>query len=201
MSTAIRHWLLPMLVAAAVPCTVGADGFPASPFPPPCVDLSAIPRNVTVEDSYLQSLTTEMARRSLTFKQQLLVLGAAPSLRARLRNTNRINSTIALARTTFGVSKTGLLVADIEIPVALIFSRRDVEFIAHEMEHVIEQVEGINLAALAEKKGSGVYRVDMPGRPFETKRAKVAGQIVDREFRESSDLFSPCETLEADAGS
>lgn len=154
-----------------------------------------------IENAYLQSLTEQIAWRSPLFRQQLLTLGAATTLRIRLRNTNRFTSTVALARTTFGISKTGLLVADIEIPVALIFSRRDVEFIAHELEHVIEQVQGVDLAALAEQRGSGVYRIDMPGRPYETKRAKAAGQAVDREFRETEETFRPCETVEADAGS
>jgi hypothetical protein len=199
MLTAPRRWLFRARRRRS--SAGGAAGFASAAIPPPCANLSAIPRNMTIEDDYLQSLTEEMARRSPIFKQQLVTLGASTTLRARLRNTNRLNSTIALAKTTFGVSKTGLLVADIEIPVTLIFSRRDVEFIAHELEHVIEQVQGVNLAALAERKGSGVYRVDMPGRPYETKRAKAAGQAVDREFREGDEPPRPCETLEADAGS
>jgi hypothetical protein len=152
---------------------------------------------VIIDDEYLHSLASEMARRSATFRQQLLTLGAAPALRARVRNTGRMNSTVALAKTIFAHSKAGLLVADIQIPVPLIFARRDVEFIAHEAEHVIEQIEGVDLPALANKRGSGVYRIDMAGRPFETERAKTAGQIVDREYRDSSVPVTPCEMLDA----
>ena len=53
------------------------------------------------------------------------------------------------------------------------------ELVAHEFEHVIEQIEGINLRKLAGKKDSGVREVE--GKAFETDRAQKAGLVVAAE--------------------
>lgn len=197
MAVGLRRLMFAVLVFSAAPCVVGAGSGPARDRLASCADGSLIPTNVTLKAEYLVSLTAEMARRSPTFRAQLSAMGAAPSLRARVWSVSRLDNTAALAKTTFGYSKTGLLVADIQIPGPLVFARRDVEFIAHEVEHVIEQVEGMNLPALAAKRGSGVYRLEMTGRLFETSRAITAGQIVEREFREPPVPVMPCLPVES----
>jgi hypothetical protein len=53
------------------------------------------------------------------------------------------------------------------------------EIIAHEFEHVIEQIEGLNLRILSFFGGSGV--VQTGDGSFETRRAVVAGHSVARE--------------------
>jgi hypothetical protein len=54
------------------------------------------------------------------------------------------------------------------------------EIIGHEFEHAIEQIEGVDLRALASTRGSCVYR--HADGSFETKRARQAGLAVAREF-------------------
>jgi len=57
---------------------------------------------------------------------------------------------------------------------------KDPELIAHEFEHALEQADGLNLKALVNVKGSGVYQSDEEY--FETLRARRAGDAVNNEF-------------------
>lgn len=56
-------------------------------------------------------------------------------------------------------------------------SRSAVELIAHELEHVIEQLDGVHLFAASEH---GVFRSATDA--FETKRAIHVGELVERQF-------------------
>jgi len=60
-----------------------------------------------------------------------------------------------------------------------------VELIAHEIEHVIEQIDAIDLAADAGQPGTGVHTVGADGMMFETARAARVGVSVAREVRAS----------------
>jgi hypothetical protein len=53
--------------------------------------------------------------------------------------------------------------------------------IPHELEHVVEQLDGVNLAAIAAERNGKAWRVN--GRAYETRRAHDAGHAVDREYR------------------
>jgi hypothetical protein len=53
------------------------------------------------------------------------------------------------------------------------------ELVAHEFEHVIEQIEGVNLRKLARAKGSGVHEIERE--VFESDRAQAAGRVVAAE--------------------
>jgi hypothetical protein len=57
-----------------------------------------------------------------------------------------------------------------------------VELIAHEFEHILEQLDGVDLAAWAGR--SGVRRVGGSDRegPFETERARQVGRLVAGEY-------------------
>ena len=57
------------------------------------------------------------------------------------------------------------------------------ELLAHEFEHVLEQIEGLDLRSLARVKDSGVDESD--DAVFETDRAQAAGRIVKAETRRS----------------
>jgi hypothetical protein len=77
--------------------------------------------------------------------------------------------------------------AIIEIPV----TREFPELLAHEFEHVLEQVDGLKLVELARKRGGGV--LERPDGSFETSRAIEAGRAVALEF----DEFRPAPQLAA----
>ncbi len=60
-----------------------------------------------------------------------------------------------------------------------------VELIAHEFEHVIEQLDGVDLRARAELPGTGVSECGPKPSSFETVRAIRAGLKVAQEFRQN----------------
>jgi hypothetical protein len=55
-----------------------------------------------------------------------------------------------------------------------------IEMVAHEFEHIVEQIEGLDLRRLARVRGSGVREVDRD--VFETDRAQAAGRSVMLEW-------------------
>ena len=60
-----------------------------------------------------------------------------------------------------------------------------VELIAHELEHVIEQLDDIDLRTLAKVPSSGVKRCEGREEAYETVRAIRAGRAVSDEVRRS----------------
>ena len=62
-----------------------------------------------------------------------------------------------------------------EVPAGTLFA----ELLAHEFEHVLEQIEGVDLAALA--ASSGAARQVEAG-VFESERARAAGRAVAGEL-------------------
>ncbi len=55
------------------------------------------------------------------------------------------------------------------------------ELLAHEFEHLLEQIEGLDLQSLARVKGSGVRELEY--QVFESDRAQAAGKVVVAEVR------------------
>lgn len=119
-----------------------------------------------------------MVRTSPTFRSQCKRLGAAPSVRVQLRLEDPQRRPSFRARTVLSREK-GVVVA------AYIFlypSPDAVELIAHEIEHVLEPLDGVDLEAHV---GSGNVWKREDG-AFETRRATEAGVRVAREVSERS---------------
>jgi hypothetical protein len=113
--------------------------------------------------------------RSPTFRAQCERIGAA----AHLSVVVRINTSIpGWCRAYTIISRRGW---DIHASVHLPPGAHLVEMVAHEFEHIIEQIEGHNLRKLARVRGSGVREVDR--NLFETDRAQAAGLVVADEAR------------------
>jgi len=179
-----------VLLAAIVSCGATANGGTPRVARYPCAPEVRLPANVTFADDKLLSMTSEIARRSSTFRAQLLKVGAAPMLRVRLRLTAPLGGAIR-ARTVILRTTGGRLTAESEIPVRLIFDRQYVEMIAHEIEHVIEQTEGLDLSALARDRHTGVRRHGWDGiSRFETDRAMSMGEAVKHEFHDEARIAS-----------
>ena len=172
-----------LFVAAAVPGPSAANSERRQAASTECAAQEWIPANVTVEDDFVLAMINEMARRSPSFRDRLLRIGTAPTVRARIRSTQLRIPNIARTQTAFVVNTQGWLFADIQIPPQVVFSWENVEMIAHEIEHVIEQIEGVDLITLAGQRRSGVRRFnEWRGGLFETDRATNFGDAVDREF-------------------
>jgi hypothetical protein len=118
-----------------------------------------------------------MLRESPTFRRQMLRIAAAHQLVVYLKMTAPMWPKSVRATTQFVRGGNGLLAAIIEITPL----DNDVELIAHELEHVIEQLDDIDLRARARQPNSGVHATMGGGAVFETIRATRVGQQVARE--------------------
>jgi hypothetical protein len=81
------------------------------------------------------------------------------------------------AQTRLSVTEDGVAVGRVMVPL----NARTLQSIAHELEHILEFAEGLDLSRESERKGSGVWRTDYG---FETQRAIDTGRQVEREVAE-----------------
>jgi hypothetical protein len=132
----------------------------------------ALPPNLTAAPVF-QSFLDSMWRSSPTFRRQCSRLVAAQGLRVALRLEELQRRPSFDARTVF-VRQGGVLVA---AHVFLSLSPATPELIAHELEHVLEQLDGVDLAAHV---GSGNVWKRGDG-AFETRRATEVGRRIARE--------------------
>jgi hypothetical protein len=130
------------------------------------MDSAVLPRNINVPDVYVPWVEALIAR-SPTLQRQCALIAAADRVMVQLSSGPR-SSTFDRARTTFTRDRSGLRAA-VFVPVSSDFA----ELLAHELEHVIEQIEGLNLRRLARHRQSGVRRIG--NNVFETARASDAG--------------------------
>ncbi len=134
-----------------------------------------LPDSIKLSDG-LEPMVHWALEHSPSFRRQCRALAAAPDLRATVRVAFRPAGATARARTSFRQGEWGALAAEIEIRSAPDLT----ELLAHEFEHLIEQLDGVDLQALARK---GEARRLSDG-AFETDRAiaaglQVAGEVVD----------------------
>jgi hypothetical protein len=130
------------------------------------IDPAALPRNINVPDAYARWIEALIAR-SPTLQRQCALIAAADHVVVQLSSGPR-SPAFGRARTTFTRDRSGLR-ADVFVPVSSDFA----ELLAHELEHVIEQIEGLNLRRLARHRQSGVRKIGHNA--FETTRASDAG--------------------------
>jgi hypothetical protein len=154
----------PLQAQPAVECP--HDATPASPEPA---------SNFHV-DEILQPLVSALLTKSDTFRRQWDTINASPLIRVRVRSIIGLqDESRARARGQVSRYAHGSMRATIEIP-----SAADVtELLPHELEHVIEQLEGVDLRGLAQRGEQGV--VEVRRGMYETARARAAGLQVVRE--------------------
>ncbi|RPI52418.1 MAG: hypothetical protein EHM55_16555 [Acidobacteria bacterium] len=157
----------------AVLCAMLSGGVMAAEQPQQCRP-STLPANVEL----LADIGGALRRifdRSPTFREQCDRIANATNLRVRIRIDALIPSR---CRAFTIVRRRGYEIhADVHLPPSGDHS----ELVAHEFEHLLEQIEGLNLRRLARVRGSGVHELE--GEVFETDRAQAAGRIVMAEFR------------------
>lgn len=122
----------------------------------------------------LRSVVELMLQRSGIFRRQCLRIANAPRLTVTIESFHPLPSDQARARTEFVSNDRGL---HAEVQIAPLYDQ--VELIAHEIEHVIEQLDGVDLRARASLRGTGASMCENGS--FETVRAVRAGLAVARE--------------------
>jgi hypothetical protein len=137
----------------------------------------ALPPNLVVSPVF-RPLVESMLRDSPTFRRQCVRIAGEPFLTVRLDITPAARSSSLRAMTRLMRNEKGHLAASVEIGS----SKEIEELIAHEFEHVIEQLDGVDLAARAALPHTGVTNIGHVGAMFETTRAKRMGLRVVSEL-------------------
>ena len=128
----------------------------------------------------LRATLVEMYETSPTFRRQCRRLAAAGAVPIRLHLDPRLPSASVRARAVFERRHGRLMAADVLLPP----SRDIAELVAHEIEHVLEQLDGIDLGTHAGT--AAAWRE--PGGAFETARALAIGRRVAQEVRTGTAL-------------
>jgi hypothetical protein len=135
----------------------------------------SIPANLHVSPD-LQPRFNVMLAASATFRSQCQRLADQTDLYVRLIVDLRLTDGPIRARSVISRLRSGAVVAFVSIGA----SPDPAEWLAHEIEHVIEQLEGVKLHALA-AMNQNVWRTSRD--TFETDRAIRAGRAVLDEVR------------------
>jgi hypothetical protein len=177
---ACGRWLLPGWLAVATlllvngPAVAAPQGVsqPAAPSP---LTAPAWPCHLVIDRVLRRSVETAW-ERSPAFRSQcerlagagvLVLLHTATSVQASRR-----------AESLIGVSADGTTVARV-----LVRPNADtIELIAHELEHVLEHVDGVKLSSMSGRHRSGVT---VEGSAYETDRAIAMGHRVAREVQDA----------------
>ena len=132
-----------------------------------------LPANLIVPD-IVRPLVRSMWRQSPTFRRQCARLAEHPDVIVRLELARAVQDTRGARSAVTRLN--GELNAAVEIELRK--PELYIEHIAHELEHVLEQVDGTDLARLARQGLDGVMNL---GGSFETARARAVGRIVAQE--------------------
>jgi hypothetical protein len=124
--------------------------------------------------AHLRPLVEELWSRSVTFRQQCRRLAGAQAVV--LLQGASAGETVWDAESRIGVLGNGRVMARVRVRAG----RESVEVIAHELEHVLERIDGVQLPLDALRRGSGTT---VAGGAYETRRATDAGRQVAKEVR------------------
>jgi len=198
----VRSTAAAWMLCAAVSCTLGVTAFAQSIDPLPITGRPVVQSyTATVDPAYtlaaswslsdvptalpcrvlaqgrLRPLLDELWARSVTFRQQCRRLAGAHALV--LLQGASADETVWTAESRIGVQGDGHVVARVRVR----FGRESVEVIAHELEHVLERLDGVQLPLDALRPGSGTT---LYGGAYETRRATDAGRQVAKEVRKAA---------------
>ena len=141
------------------------------------------PDNVFVPDS-LRETVLAMLRNSPTFRRQCARIGRAAFLRVVVTRSLVSGPPAKDALTRITRLPSGRVVAEVELGLM----GDHVTLLAHEFEHILEQLDDVDLAAMAARAGTGVRQLPRD-RGFETERAIAAGRQVAGEVFRSGPRF------------
>ena len=127
-----------------------------------------------VAHEHLRPLLNELWSRSVTFRAQCRRLAGAGAV-VMLYGASA-KETPWNAESRIGVLSNGRVTARVRVRTG----RESVEVIAHELEHVLERIDGVQLALDAARPGSGTT---LAGGAFETRRATDAGRRAAKEVK------------------
>jgi len=133
---------------------------------------ATLPPNVAIAEVFRPAVAS-MLRSSPTFRRQCSRIARSSELHVVIERALPSNGPAdsALTRMTRGAG--GRLDAEVQIGSL----DETITLIAHEFEHILEQLDEVDLSAMAARSGTGV-RADYRFGHFETDRAVAAGKRV-----------------------
>jgi hypothetical protein len=135
---------------------------------------TGVPSNIVIPVVY-RHVIADMFRYSPTFRRQCSRLARASDLRIDLTPSLQPGLAPGEALTRIvrrnGAMEAGVQIGPVGDPALLI---------AHEFEHILEQLDGVDLPSMATRTATGVRLVRGSGH-FETERAIAAGRRVAEE--------------------
>jgi hypothetical protein len=129
-----------------------------------------LPSNIQAEGQLRQAIELLLGR-SRTLRKQCARIGAASRVHVWITIEPRVATADTRARSTVRRFDSGLLDVEIALPQA---GTDFVELLAHELEHVTEFIEGVDLRALARNRDRHVVQRRYDG-AIESDRARAAG--------------------------
>jgi hypothetical protein len=140
----------------------------------PCAS-QALPSNLDLPRD-LVPIVRQIYSQSPTFRSQCARIAQADNLSVAVQLDTSMRSSCRAFTIVQRRSRT--IRASVHIPPSgTVFA----ELIGHEFEHILEQIEGLNLRDLAKVRRSGVHEVERD--LFETDRAQRMGRVVADEVR------------------
>jgi hypothetical protein len=150
-------------------CALGLHAA-AVPSAPQTVQRLALPSNIQ-GDRELRQAIEQLLERSRTLRKQVARIGAASRVHVWITIDPRVATAETRARSTVRRFDSGRLDIEIDLPPA---SADFVELLAHELEHVTEFIDGVDLRALARSRKGHVVERRSDG-AIESDRAYAAG--------------------------
>lgn len=135
-----------------------------------------LPPNVQVHGVLLPAASS-LLQKSALFVSQCERVARALHVRVSVTLNPRIPLTLYRATTNFRRFSSGLIIAEIELGLVYDYDA----LLAHEFEHVLEQLDGWVLPHLVNVRSAGVTKLFTGA--FETQRAIDAGLAASREVR------------------
>jgi len=133
---------------------------------------SRLPPNLVLP-AIARPLVTSMWTLSPTFRRQCARLAEHPEVLVRIDLLVGVHNGLASSLVERGYGEYRVSV-EIDVNKSALY----VEHIAHELEHVLEAVDGTDLPRLSRQRVNGVINL---GGSYETARAQSVGRIVARE--------------------
>ncbi len=176
-----KERLVPVVLPSVIVVLLGlhTGSLPARLPPPECVAVAA---NIHADPDIRASIQA-LLQRSRTIRTQCGRIGAAERVIVRVALTPGASDADTRARSVARRFRSGLLVVDVQLPVA---SADFVELLAHELEHVVEMIEGVDLRRLA-GESDGLVTFRRTDGAFESVRARAAGLAAAAEAPPDAD--------------
>jgi hypothetical protein len=175
----------PALIATMA--TIAAEGIEVPGRGPSCAESLAVLRI----DGALRHVVHDIWHRSLTVRRQLARISGETALSVSFGSC--FNSCQSGVTALTHIERQSGQIRRAEVEVSLVHGTAAAEIVAHELEHILEQLDGVDLTALAGSRGASSHGVrGRAGHAYETERARRVGRAAAAEYDAHPRSHSTC---------